>query len=306
MRLRRLVSLLLAALVFGVLASCVAGWLLTGQLVRAPLPNRTEGQRLEVRTRLQGPGERWSRHLLGGAQGAELEVWWMHRSRARGVALLLHGFGDDAWGMAPMALSLPAWDVAVFTFRGRDRHPEIPSTLGAHERGDVAAVVRFLEGSGVPRARMILVAASQGAGTALLALADLEPTGRLGGALLEAPFRDLREAARNHLRGALGPWEPCSRLAQRVALARAGHLAGFDPDEVSPLNAASRIHTPVALLTGDADAVTPLAGVRAIARFQPDLTVVPGAGHCEAAGRVPGGWQAWAETRLARWNLTAP
>ncbi len=303
MRLRRLGSLLLASLVFWVLASLIAGWLLTGQLVRAPLPSRTEAERAALRHRLQGAGEAWTRHALPGAQGMELELWWLHRPRSRGLALLLHGFGDDAWGMAPMALSLPEWDVAVFTFRGRDRHPEIPSTLGAHERGDVAAVVRFAEGAGLPRGRMILVASSQGAGTALLALADLEHAGRLGGALLEAPFKDLRDAARNHIRGTLGALEPFSLLAQRVALARAGRLAGFDPDRVSPLEASRAIRTPVALLTGDADLVTPLAGVQAIARFHPDLTVVPGAGHCQAGARLPGGWRAWAEARFARWNL---
>ncbi|HJV89577.1 MAG TPA: hypothetical protein VJ623_04670 [Holophagaceae bacterium] len=306
MRLRKLGSLVLAALVFWVLASLLAGWLLTDQLVRAPLPHRTEVERAELRARLQGPGEAWTRHDLAGAQGVPLELWWLHRPRSRGLALLLHGFGDDAWGMAPLAESLPAWDVAVFTFRGRDRHPEVPSTLGAHERADVAAVVRLAEARGVPRGRMILVASSQGAGTALLALADLDPDGPLGGALLESPFRDLRDAARNHLRGALGWLEPLSRLAQRVALARAGWRAAFDPDAVSPLAAASHVHTPVALLAGDADPITPLEGVRAIARSQPDLTTVPGAGHCEAGRRVPGGWRAWAESRLHRWKLTGP
>ncbi|HJV22015.1 MAG TPA: alpha/beta hydrolase, partial [Holophagaceae bacterium] len=248
----------------------------------------------------------WTRHDLRGAQGAPLELWWLHRPRPRGLALLLHGFGDDAWGMAPLARSLPEWDVAVFTFRGRDRHSEVFSTLGAHERADVAAVVGLAEAGGVPRGRLILVASSQGAGTALLALADLDPGGPLGGALLEAPFRDLREAARNHLRGTLGRLEPLTRLAQAVALARAGRLAGFDPDTVSPLAAAPRVHTPVALLTGDADPVTPIEGVRAIARALPDLTIVPGAGHCEAGSRVPGGWRAWAESRLHRWNLMGP
>ncbi|HJW33554.1 MAG TPA: hypothetical protein VJ505_09350 [Holophagaceae bacterium] len=306
MRPRRLASLLLATFLFWLLASAVAGWLLTSQLVRAPLPRRTDPERAALRDQLQAPGEGWTRHALSGAQGAELELWWLHRRKSRGLALLLHGFGDDAWGMAPMARSLPEWDVAVFTFRGRDRHPEIFSTLGAHERGDVAAVVRFAEAAGLPRNRMILVASSQGAGTALLALADLEAGGRLGGALLEAPFRDLRDAARNHLRGALGRAEPLTLLAQRIALARAGRLAGFDPDGVSPLEAARSVHTPVALLTGDADPVTPLGGVRAIARFLPDLTVVPGAGHCEAASRVAGGWRAWAEVRLSQWKVNDP
>ncbi|HJV22123.1 MAG TPA: hypothetical protein VJ570_05470, partial [Holophagaceae bacterium] len=241
MRLRKLGSLVLAALVFWALASLLAGWLLTDQLVRAPLPRRTESERAELRADLQGADGAWTRHDLRGAQGAPLELWWLHRPRPRGLALLLHGFGDDAWGMAPLARSLPEWDVAVFTFRGRDRHPEIPSTLGAHERADVAAVVGLAEARGVPRGRLILVASSQGAGTALLALADLDSGAPLGGALLEAPFRDLREAARNHLRGTLGRLEPLTRLAQAVALARAGRLAGFDPDTVSPLAAAPRV-----------------------------------------------------------------
>lgn len=306
MRLRRIGSLLLAALLFWAAASGLAGWLLSRQLVRAPLPPRTEPQRAALRTDLAGAGDRWTRHDLVGGQGASLELWWLHRPRPRGLAVILHGFGDDAWGAAPWARSLPGWDVAVFTFRGRDRHPEVPATLGGHERADVAAVVRFAQGQGVPRARMILVGSSQGAGVALLALADLEPEGPLGGALLECPFRTLREAARNHVKGVLGPWEPLSRLAQRVALRRAATVAAFDPDAVSPERAARGLRTPVALLTGDADPVTPLGGVRAIAEALPDLTVVAGAGHCEAAVRVPGGWQAWAAPRLARWNLMGP
>lgn len=306
MRLRRIGSLLLAALVFWAAASGLAGWLLSRQLVQAPVPSRTEPQRASLRQELAGPGDQWTRHDVMGGQGAALELWWLHRPSPRGLAVILHGFGDDAWGAAPWARSLPGWDIAVFTFRGRDRHPEVPATLGAHERVDVASVVRFAEAQGVPRGRMLLVGSSQGAGVALLALADLERDGALGGALLECPFRTLREAARNHVKGVLGAWEPISRPAQWVALRTAGAQAAFDPDGVSPQRAAQGLRTPVALLTGDADSVTPVEGVRAIAEALPDLTVVPGAGHCEAAVRVPGGWQAWAGARLARWNLTGP
>jgi predicted esterase len=306
MRLRKLGSLPVAVLLFWAAASGLAGWLLSRHLVQAPVPHRTEPQRAALRAALADPGDRWTRHDLKGGQGAALELWWLHRPAPRGLAVILHGFGDDAWGAAPWARSLPGWDIAVFTFRGRDRHPEVPATLGAHERADVASVVRFAEAQGVSRARMILVGSSQGAGVALLALADLDPEGPLGGALLECPFRTLREAARNHVKGVLGAWEPVSRPAQWVALHRAGALAAFDPDAVSPQRAAQHLRTPVALLTGDADPVTPVAGVRAIAHALPDLTVVPGAGHCEAAVRVPGGWQAWAAVRLARWNLTGP
>ena len=37
--------------------------------------------------------------------------------------------------------------------------------------------------------------------------------------------------------------------------------------------------------------------------IDPDLTIVPHAGHCEAGSRIPGGWRHWAETRMRMWGL---
>jgi pimeloyl-ACP methyl ester carboxylesterase len=286
-----------------VLLNLAVGWLvLPGLLLDAPLPTRTEGQREAIRQRLAVPGSRWERLRLAGGEGRPLEVFWLHRPRPRGTLLFLHGFGDDAWGNAARASDFPDWDAVVFTFRGRDLHPGVPCTLGGWERTDVAAVVQALAARGVPRDRLVLAGWSQGAGVALLALADLERSGRpLAGALLECPFADLQAAARNHLRGALGALEWLIRPAEGVALMRCGILARFDPARVSPLAASAGIGTPVALVTGDADPITPVEGVLAMAARLPDLLVVPGAGHCEASGRLPGGWKGWAAPRLARW-----
>ena len=218
--------------------------------------------------------------------------------------ILLHGFGDDAFGTAPRLRDFPEWDALVFTFRGRDDHPEVPSTLGAWERSDVVAAVRFLEEHHVPRAKVVLVGTSMGAGIALLALADLERDGGpLGGALLESPFEDLAEATRNHLRGTLGDAEWLARVAERIAIARAGRIARFDPSKVSPLDASRGLRTPIALLAGDADTITPIEGVRKIAAHGYPLTVVRGARHLEAGGRVPGGFRAWAERCFAAWGV---
>jgi hypothetical protein len=252
---------------------------------------------------LAAPGTAWTRHDIPGGEDRPLQLWWLHRPRPKGVALILHGFGDDAWGTAPRLRDLPDLDAVVFTLRGRDLHPEVPSTLGAFEAMDIAAAVRFIEGRGVPRRRIVLVAVSQSAGAALLGLRRLEADGPLGGALLESPWRDLRDAARNHLKGTLGGAELLLRPAEELALARAGRLAGFRPREVSPLDASKHLKTPIALLAGDADAVTPLEGVRRIAVHHPDLTIAAGAGHCESAGRLPGGWRGWAEPRLRRWGF---
>ncbi len=250
-------------------------------------------------------GPVWTRHRVSGGQGHPLEVWRLHRSPSSGVVVFLHGFGDDAWGTLPQAASLPDWDAVGFTFRGRDRDPSIPCTLGGWERQDVAAVVRWLESQGTPRSRIVLAAWSMGAGVALLALSDLEREGGpLGGALLECPYQDLRAAARDHIRGALHRWELLTRVAQRVALARLPDLAGVDPEAVNPAAAAQGLRTPMAFVTGDADRITPAPGVRIIAGATADVTVVQGAGHCEASSRLPGGWAGWVRPRLQRWGLT--
>ncbi len=301
---RLLARLFLSLLLLWTGLTAVAGFLLPEQLLRCPQPTRTELQREQIRGTLAVAGSHWTQHAVRGGEGCALEVWWLHRAQPKGVVIFLHGFGDDAWGTAPRSRDLLEWDAVVFTFRGRDRHPEVPSTLGAWEGQDVVCVERFLEGQGIPRQRMLIVGTSQGAGVALLALADLERNGvPLAGALLESPYVDLRDAARNHLKGTLGWVEVLARPAEFVALHRAARMAHFDPDAVSPLKASMRLRTPLAFLAGAADTITPLVGVQEIARAHPDLTVVAGAGHCEAGGKVPGGWKRWADSHLACWGL---
>ena len=290
-------------------ASAYVGWyVLPPMLLNAPLPVRTEAQREATRTGLLTSGGSWERLELPGGEGCALEVWHLRRKDspgpARGIVIYLHGFGDDAWGTVSRAADLPDWDAVCFTFRGRDRNPGIPCTLGAWERGDVTAVVKHFEAVGVPRSRMILAGWSQGAGVALLALSDLEKEGSpLGGALLECPYETLAAAARDHLKVALGPFEILVRPAERLAIWHGESLAHFDASRVSPREVAQGLRTPIALISGDADTQTPLDGVRAIARHHPDLTVVPGAGHCEASGMEPGGWRTWAQERLKRWGF---
>lgn len=300
---RLLVRCCLAVLVPWLAATALAVNLLPGQLLQAPLPARSPAEVARRLDQLAERGGAWTEHRVAGGQGVPLRVRWLHRSGSQGVAIFLHGFGDDAFGTVGYARSLPGWDALMFTFRGRDLDPTVPSTLGGWERQDVTAVVAFLESQGVSRNRILLVGVSQGAGVALLALKDLESGGNpLAGALLESPFMDLGDAARNHVRGVLGGFEPLARPAEWLTLRVAGRRAGFDPKEVSPLAASRGLRTPVALLAGDRDTTTPLAGVREIAAHLPDLTVVQGAEHCEAGARVPGGWGAWARERLRRWG----
>lgn len=296
--------LLIVALIW-VLASLGLGlWLLPDLLLNPPLPVRTEPQRAAARAEILESGGTFTNIQVRGGEGINLELWHLRRAAPWGAVIYLHGFGDDVWGTLGRARALPGWDAVGFTFRGRDRDASSPCTLGGWERQDAVAAFHYLETVGFPSDRILVAGWSMGAGVALLALEDLEKEGKqVGGALLECPFQDLERAARDHIRGTLGWFEPLAYGAERVAIRTAGRKAHFDPARVSPVQAAGQVRCRIALITGDADGETPLEGVRRIARTHPDLTIVPGAGHCEASNRLPGGWEAWAKVRLQAWGL---
>lgn len=302
---RRWIRVVLVLTMLWVLASLWLGLrVLPDLLLHPPVPQRTDAVRAELQKSLRGAGDQLRRATVAGGEGRMLDLVHLRRTAPRGAVIYLHGFGDDGWGTLGRARSLPEWDAVGFTFRGRDRDASAPCTLGGWERGDVVAAFHYLEEAGFPPGRIVIAGWSMGAGVALLALEDLEKEGKTpGGALLECPFEDLERAARDHIRGTIGRFEVMAVLAERIALRRAGHIARFDPLKVSPVNAAARVKSRIALITGDADLETPVAGVRRIARAHPDLTLVPGAGHCEASDRLAGGWEGWARARLTRWGL---
>jgi pimeloyl-ACP methyl ester carboxylesterase len=288
-----------------VLASVAVGlWVLPGMLLNAPAPRRTEGFRAEAKEQIQKSGGSFTRVQLQGGEERPLELWHLRRTAPKGAVIYLHGFGDDVWGTLGRARSLPEWDAVGFTFRGRDRDPSIPCTLGAWERKDVLAAFHYLERAGFSANRILIAGWSMGAGVALLALEDLEREGKMpGGALLECPFENLERAARDHIRGTMGQLELLACLAEPLAIREAGRLARFDPSLVSPVRSAAQVKTRVALITGDADRETPLDGVQRIALAHSDLTIVRGAGHCEASNLLPGGWETWARLRLREWGF---
>jgi pimeloyl-ACP methyl ester carboxylesterase len=303
--LRRWLQLPALLLAIWCLASVGVGlWVLPGLLLNAPLPQRTEAFKVRARAEIQASGGSFTSIQVKGGEGRMLELWHLRRAAPKGAVIYLHGFGDDVWGTLGRARSLPEWDAVGFTFRGRDADPSSFCTLGGWERKDVVAAFHYLEHAGFSPDHIVIAGWSMGAGVALLAMEDLEREGKvLGGALLECPFEDLEQAGRDHIRGTLGRLEILARLAERFAISRAGQMAAFDPAQVSPARSADRVKSRMALITGDADRETPLAGVQRIARYHPDLTIIPGASHCEASNRLPGGWEAWARVRLKIWGL---
>jgi hypothetical protein len=160
------------------------------------------------------PGGAWETHAIGP------HVLWRLRRRvpAPGVALLLHGFGDDRWGTSPALRWFPQLDAAIFTYLRRDeairagRTPP-PVTFGARESEEVVEIVHGLEAQGTPRGRILLMGRSLGASVGLLALARLEREGRgpLGGIIWEGAPASSRDFAE--------PW-PAAWPGSRGATAR--------------------------------------------------------------------------------------
>jgi len=178
------------------------------------------------------PGGNWRAEEAEG-----LQLWTLKRKDpAKGLVLLLHGFGDDRWGTSPALRWFPELDAAIFTYRRRDdalraggQAPFV--TFGAVESGEVVRIVHHLEAAGMPRQRIILMGRSLGASVGLLALVKLEGEGRgpLGGIIWEGAPASSRDFGERLVRGSKDRfWHPLlapvlGELGSRWAAKRGGY-----------------------------------------------------------------------------------
>ena len=88
---------------------------------------------------------------------------------------------------------------------------------------------------------------------------------------------------------------------------KAGEIAGFDPDDSSPLDAIGKTRANILLIHGDQDAITPCEASRelyAAAEDHSELQVVRGKGHLDLAfdlfGELHGRAVAWFDSNLAK------
>ena len=181
------------------------------------------------------PGGTWETSAIG------THALWRLRRRAPapGVALLLHGFGDDRWGTSPALRWFPGLDAAIFTYLRRDEAIRAgktppPVTFGVRESQEVVDIVHGLETMGTPRNRILLMGRSLGASVGLLALATLEREGRgpLAGIIWEGAPASSRDFAERLVRGPRDRfWHPLfapliGALASRLAGCEAGYRPG--------------------------------------------------------------------------------
>ena len=129
--------------------------------------------------------------------GVTLSGWLIPAAReTRTAVIVLHGFTGHRLAHLPGAVP---WiqkrhNILLFDFRGHGQSDHRSVTLGSHERRDVAAAVRFMEGRGLgPTA---LFGVSMGASTAIVSAPDLP----VAAVVADAPFAELHHPVANRMR----------------------------------------------------------------------------------------------------------
>ena len=226
------------------------------------------------------PGGTWTSEEVAGRQ-----LWRLRRREpARGVVLLLHGFGDDRWGTSPALRWFPDLDAAIFTYLRRDDflragRPAPPVTFGVCESKDVVAIVHHLESSGTPRNRIVLMGRSLGASVGLLALADLEREGRgpLGGFIWEGAPASSQDFGERLVRGPQDRWwHFLAPAIGRWAGWWAGRMGGYDPRQTDLLHRLDSLalSTPSLCFLASQDRLAPPPVQRALAAHFTAIQVV--------------------------------
>ena len=215
--------------------------------------------------------------------GVTLSGWLVPAGReTRTAVIVLHGFGGHR--LPELAAFVP-WlrerhHVLQFDFRGHGESDPGHTTLGSHERHDVAAAVRFLELRGL--GPIALFGVSMGAATAINSAPDLP----VAAVVADAPFAELRHPVANRLRQSGYPFAELG--ARAIVLGGSLRTRTRLPD---PIRAVGRI-APRALLIvapqGD-ELISWRQGekLHAAAGEPKELFVVPDAGHAEAYAVAP-------------------
>jgi uncharacterized protein len=219
--------------------------------------------------------------------GVTLSGWFVPAAReTRTAVIVLHGFSGHR--LPELAAFVP-WlherhNVLQFDFRGHGESDPGHITLGWHERRDVAAAVRFLEGRGL--GPIALFGVSMGASTAIVSAPDLP----VAAVIADAPFAELHHPVANRMRDV---GYPLAGVGARVIVAGAALRTRTRLRD--PLHLVSRISPrPLLIISPSED--------RLIDRRQSDLLYerarepkelfrVAGAGHAEAYAIDPAAYR---------------
>lgn len=217
------------------------------------------------------PGER---RVAVGPPPATLSVTVLEpRLPPRATILVLHGIRDqkDFLRHVGLQLSEAGYRAVLVDSRGHGRSTGTYLTWGIQEARDLSQLVDAL---GYGDSPLGVFGESYGAAVAILWSAS---DARVRAAVALAPFSSLRELVPDWWRLNLplvGRWLP--RWILNRSIDEGAHLAGFDPDAASPLQAAARSHAPILIMHGRDDVTVAFRESESIAARAPDrVTLLP-------------------------------
>jgi alpha-beta hydrolase superfamily lysophospholipase len=219
-------------------------------------------------------------HRIETGDGHRLGAWLIEGRPDAPSVLLVHGNGGSRRDCLDRAEMLAAHGCTVLMISTRahgDSTGEF-NDIGFGARHDIVAGVAFLEALR-PGRPIVVHGTSMGAAAAVFASAGLGR--RVGGYILESPYRDLRTAVWNRVENALPPVADAIAYRSLIAVAP---LVLADLDRIAPVEAIADVPSdvPVLILAGEGDRKARPEEARALferVRDHGELHVFPGADH---------------------------
>jgi pimeloyl-ACP methyl ester carboxylesterase len=217
-----------------------------------------------LRVVIQEPGQE--------ATLADDRSWWRPGPEVPpiGTVLVLHPMYGHAEYLAGTAMALADAGLRVIAvdLPGHGRSSSAPISFGAGESRAVRRVLAELEREGRLVPPVVLLGASLGAATALMA----GDAPQVDAVVAVAPFARVGEVAENFT--GLAPWYvrwlPMGWLVPDV-VEELGRIGGFDPVQESPLAWSPRLRVPVLLVHGDPDTLVPASQSARLREVIPDV-----------------------------------
>ena len=239
-------------------------------------PPRVRSNMTPERLNLESDSLEWMSH-----DSIVLSGYWVkaNAESSKGVMILIHGIGGCKEHFLPLSHKLASKGIESVLFDGRAHGKSEGDyvTYGYREKQDISIIVDSILAR-QPESAIGIWGNSLGGAIAIQAL---ELDHRIDFGIIESTFTELDDIVydyKHRLTGGLG-----MRFISDYALKRAGVLAGFDPDDIKPIESVKNINVPMFIGHGDADESISVQYGKglydSLKTADKELFIVPGAGH---------------------------